>query len=235
MTSSIGTQYNLAATTTGSASDPSAFDLPAGDGSYLTPDALMLYCQSRLQSIDTQMQAGINEQQNNTDEQTAVNELVADFQKLSAHGTTDPNSSDPTKNATNYAQCQDLEEHIRAVIHHIQTTDPGSPAIAKLMDIHDRVMATGTQGYTDSSGNVQTYYGPTPDKAQPDGIIDVDEINQIVNDLKDVGTTLNSSAELNMIQLQSYMSQRQTAIQLTTNLVQSLGDQDNKIVSNIGH
>jgi hypothetical protein len=31
------------------------------------------------------------------------------------------------------------------------------------------------------------------------------------------------------------MSQRQTAIQLTTNVVQSLGDQLNKIVANIGH
>jgi hypothetical protein len=31
------------------------------------------------------------------------------------------------------------------------------------------------------------------------------------------------------------MSQRQTAIQLTTNIVQSLNDQANKIVANIGH
>ena len=46
---------------------------------------------------------------------------------------------------------------------------------------------------------------------------------------------LNAGAELNMINLQSLMSQRQTAIQLTTNLVQSLGDQMNKIAANIGH
>jgi hypothetical protein len=46
---------------------------------------------------------------------------------------------------------------------------------------------------------------------------------------------LNSGAELQMIQLQSIMSQRQTAIQITTNLVQALGDQLNKIADNVGH
>ena len=35
-----------------------------------------------------------------------------------------------------------------------------------------------------------------------------------------------------MVQLQSLMSQRQTAISLTTNLVQSLGDQEEKIAEN---
>ena len=50
-----------------------------------------------------------------------------------------------------------------------------------------------------------------------------------------VSSSVNSSSELEMIQLQSFMSQRQTAIQLTTNLVQSLGDQLNKIADNIGH
>ena len=38
-----------------------------------------------------------------------------------------------------------------------------------------------------------------------------------------------------MVQIQSLMSQRQTAVSLTTNLVQSLGDQENKIADNIGH
>jgi hypothetical protein len=37
-----------------------------------------------------------------------------------------------------------------------------------------------------------------------------------------------------MIGLQSLMSERQTAIQLTTNLVQSLGTQMNAIASNVG-
>jgi hypothetical protein len=53
--------------------------------------------------------------------------------------------------------------------------------------------------------------------------------------LKTEQSDLNGGAELNMINLQAIMSQRQTAIQLTTNLVQALGDSSNKIAANIGH
>ncbi|HEY8041388.1 MAG TPA: hypothetical protein VIF15_16395, partial [Polyangiaceae bacterium] len=56
-----------------------------------------------------------------------------------------------------------------------------------------------------------------------------------IQELSDVQSTINQGSELQMIKLQSLMSQRQTAIQLTTNLVQSLGDQLNKIAENIGH
>ena len=54
--------------------------------------------------------------------------------------------------------------------------------------------------------------------------------------LTDAAANINSNSELQMIQLGSLMSQRQTAITLTTNLVQSLGDRPlNKIADNIGH
>jgi len=46
---------------------------------------------------------------------------------------------------------------------------------------------------------------------------------------------LNSGTELSMINLQSLMSQRQSSVQMVTNMVQALGDQMNKITSNIGH
>ena len=48
-------------------------------------------------------------------------------------------------------------------------------------------------------------------------------------------TDMNSNSEIQMISIQSLMSQRQTAVQLTTNIVQALGDQENKIADNIGH
>ncbi len=53
--------------------------------------------------------------------------------------------------------------------------------------------------------------------------------------VENIQKDLNSSTELSMINLQSLMSQRQEAIQLCTNLVQSLGDQVNKIAENVGH
>jgi hypothetical protein len=58
--------------------------------------------------------------------------------------------------------------------------------------------------------------------------------NVVVNAVSDVQKNLNSGSELSMISLQSLVSQRQQAIQVCTNLIQSLGDQCNKIAENIG-
>jgi hypothetical protein len=52
---------------------------------------------------------------------------------------------------------------------------------------------------------------------------------------EDMSANLGKDSELGMISLQSIMSQRQSAIQICTNLVQSFGDQMNKIAANIGH
>jgi hypothetical protein len=45
---------------------------------------------------------------------------------------------------------------------------------------------------------------------------------------------VESSSQMNMIHLQSLMSSRQTAIQLATNLISSLGESSKAIAANIG-
>jgi hypothetical protein len=56
----------------------------------------------------------------------------------------------------------------------------------------------------------------------------------MVKDLQTVASDAGSSSQLNMINLQSLMSQQQTAIQITTNLVQQLGQQNQAIATNVG-
>jgi len=196
---------------------------------YLTPDALMAYCQSRLRSIDGQIRSGIDRQNNSNTEQQLIAELNTTLQSLAADGTTNP----PTKgNAPNNAQCVRIEQQFDDVISKIRAIDPNSPVLGQLEKIHDNIMATGALAV---GTKMHGYYG-TPDGAiASDDQIDSQEIGVFLKDLESANTTVNSSSELQMIQLQSYMSQRQTAIQLTTNLVQSLGDQVNKIADNIGH
>jgi hypothetical protein len=64
--------------------------------------------------------------------------------------------------------------------------------------------------------------------------ISADEIEKtFVQRIKDITGEVSGGAELNMINLQSLMSQRQMAVQLSTNLVQTLGDMTNKVVANI--
>jgi hypothetical protein len=46
---------------------------------------------------------------------------------------------------------------------------------------------------------------------------------------------LESSSQLEMIQLQSLMSARQAAVSMCTNLVSALGKADEAIANNIGH
>lgn len=60
------------------------------------------------------------------------------------------------------------------------------------------------------------------------------EMKATMDYLDSVGKDVDSSAQMDMIRLQSIMSARQTAIQLATNLVASLGESTKAIVSNIG-
>jgi hypothetical protein len=60
------------------------------------------------------------------------------------------------------------------------------------------------------------------------------ELTSFSDNIGDAASDLNSDSELQMVQLQSLMSQRETAITLTTNLIQSIGDEENKVADNIG-
>jgi hypothetical protein len=204
-----------------------AVDPVATDAAYLTPDALMAYCESRLRSIDGQIQRGMDKQNKNNAEQQLIGELNTTLQGYAANGTTQSGS---TANAKNDGQCIQIEQTFDDVIAKIKIIDPTSPLIPQLEKIHDNIMATGTQ-----APGLHTFYGTPDGSINSDGQIDAQEIGTFINDLQSANSSVNSSSELGMIQLQSFMSQRQTAIQLTTNLVQSLGDQLNKIADNIGH
>jgi hypothetical protein len=66
------------------------------------------------------------------------------------------------------------------------------------------------------------------------GSISPDDIEKVfVQKIKDISGEVSGGAELNMINLQSLMSQRQMAVQLTTNLIQTMGEMTNKVVANI--
>ena len=115
-------------------------------------------------------------------------------------------------------------------------------------------MATGTGPYTttDPSGHTvqHGYYNgtttgpgmpptggspPSGVRADQDSTFGSDELKGFSDTLTGINNNLNNSAELGMISIQSLMSQRSTAIQLATNIMQSLDDGTSKIADNIGH
>lgn len=212
------------------------------DGSvYLTPDALMAYCESRLKSLDDQAQKAFVSQEQRNGEQHDLQTLLGQFQKYaSGIGSVSTQKGDKEK-------CEQLANALGDEITKLKNTDPSNPALPKLIQAYNDFVWTGCGGQdpnvnpTGQSPFQSSYidagqYPPhTGGGKEGDGILGDAEMQGFITDLQGASSDLSSCDELQMIQLQSVMSQRQTAIQLTTNLVQSLGDQMNKIADNIGH
>ncbi|HEY5146312.1 MAG TPA: hypothetical protein VII82_06080 [Polyangiaceae bacterium] len=177
------------------ASADSSVDDP---GTTLTPDSLMAYCQSRLDSIGSQVQSSFDQQNKNASEISQIQDVANTFKSYS------------TANQSG-ANLADMQTRLGNLVNQIQGTDPNSAALPGLKD---------TLAQLNSSAG--------------DNLVVTTEIEGFAQNITDSANDLNSGSELQMVQLQSLMSQRQTAISLTTNLVQSLGDQENKIADNIG-
>jgi hypothetical protein len=228
--------------------DPPVTAAPVAMPAFITPEGLMAYCQSRMSSIDTQINTAFTQQQNATSIQQILAGVVQQFQNT-ANGTGTSNGNLTPDKQT----CEQLEMSLEQAIAQVQSVDPNSPVIAQLEQLHDAVMATGSGPFQDSNGVTHGYYaggtttvggqvlgtGTSPpamstDTSQ-DSTISAQEMSAFTGTLTTINSGLNSGSELQMIQLQSLMSQRQTAIELCTNLVQSLGDTTEKIAENIGH
>jgi len=61
-----------------------------------------------------------------------------------------------------------------------------------------------------------------------------EELTAFAGDVQSILDNVNGNAEINMIQLQQVMSQRQTAVQLTTSMLAKLDDGTKSVISNIG-
>jgi len=167
---------------------------------YLTPDALMAYCQSRLQGLDTQVNQAFAQQQSANQASSVLSKILSD-----------PRFSIPDDTLSDGAAAAKLNDAEGAIREQLKNLDPKSAAYQELVKVandikglpHDKLSATTFQ-------------------------------NSVVNAVNNVQKDINSSSELSMIGLQSLVSQRPEAIQVCTNLVQSLGDQVNKIAENVG-
>jgi hypothetical protein len=204
----------------------------------LTPEALMVYCQTRLQGIDSQIQAAMTKQQNISNEQNSIGGILQDLSNDSALAGSGLMNSPQA--------CQQLEQKLEDLITQIQKTDPGCSQLGQLEQLHDTVMATGTGPYADSLGQHGYYYQgdptakpigqtPPPDvDHSTDNELSAGEITGFTNTLNTINNSLSSGAEIGMIQIQSNMSDRTTAIQLTTSILQAYDDGLSKIVDKIG-
>ncbi len=204
---------------------------PAEPVDGLSPDGLMAYCQSRLDSIGNQIQTSFDEQQKGAQEVISINAVLSQVQALAPTGTTAGDSK----------TCTQLETSLGQLITNLKASDPGCAALPNLTQTYNDMVWSGTGGYATGTPpgpqfiDADKYPPNTQYPKQGDNQFGTTELQGFAQSISDGVSALNSNAELQTIQLQSLISQRTTAISLTTNMVQSLGDAMNKIADNIGH
>jgi hypothetical protein len=209
-----------------------------GNSPYITADSMLIYCETRMRQIDLGIHEKFDKQVRDNDTSEAIHE-AEDVLKNSVAGGWDE---------SNHAGCDVLGGLQKAIN---TAGGPDTPtgrqlkslqiSVAKAMAGDDSKFA---QCFADqNSDGFRQFFGPGNDgKSDADMIklvggtpanITREQVTSFSTTLDEYAKDLSSGAELDMIDLQAVMSQRQTAIQLPTNLLQAMSESTNKIVGNI--
>jgi len=196
-----------------------------GSSNSLTSDSLMNYCDSQLSSIDGEIDTTMESDNDATQVSQQLQGVIETLQQ---------NSTGVNNNSN---ACEALETSLGNVVTQMQATDPNNPNLGPLTQTYNNMVWSGSGGFANNGPQFidPTGHPPVQSGPQGDGTLSTDEMNSYISTLQGASSSLDSGSEMSLVEIQSLMSQRETAIQLTTNLVQSLGDQTNSIVSNIGH
>ncbi|HWA70913.1 MAG TPA: hypothetical protein VG937_01190 [Polyangiaceae bacterium] len=170
------------------------------DPDALTPDALMTYLSTRLNSINDQTQ-GVLERQKCSE---TVRHEVGEIKKLLTTLDTNEDAKDDAIEFPEETRVK-LEEHL----NNIAIVNPKlAQRISEDLHKQGQVLQDGQPCTTARVDSTKEYLDAT---------------------CKDI----ESSAQMDMINLQSLMGARQTAIQLSTNLVAALAESMKAVVTNI--
>jgi hypothetical protein len=174
---------------------------------FLTPETLLMYCQSKIRGIDEQVQRAFADQKSRSKIQQTLGELSSAL---------DPNGFDGNDIGTSGKSKKDevLAKYDAAIAAVGANSEMGQQLIASRAKF--AADASGTKGKNDSA------------------YVSAEDMKSYADPIGDMQATLNRDGELQMIQLQSLMSQRQTALQMCTNMISGLGQSSQQIAGNIG-
>lgn len=192
----------------------------------LTPEALLYYCSSRLASLDESIQQYFTEQQRRNAGVRDMSKLMEILQSSSwASGQkgwkeikgdafhTDNHAKKANEILEVWRNSDSPEARHQCAVAFRQVSG---------LDIDD--FAHGNVTAADVQVAAAGKQIPEVDKATRDVQIEA---------IKNVQASMTKSAEMNMIQLQSLVSQRQLAVQLTTQLMQTMHETTKHVVGNI--
>jgi hypothetical protein len=197
---------------------PTPDDLPT----YLTPDSLLTYCDTRLSSLDAQMQTIFNQQEQSAATETALSNLASELNDLPQPSSS--SGSNPTIQVT-VEQFNNVEGAYNAAIAAAGPTT----ALGQQLSTD---LGTLAKGYVDSNGDAISLFETPANENQTYSISD-SIVTNLSQNVKTYASDLSSDSQMQMINLQSLMSQQQTAIELSTNLLETLSQTNQNIVSNL--
>jgi hypothetical protein len=185
---------------------------PADDPgmSGLTPDAMIAYCASQLDDIDTEIAADIDHQKLEIRERAAVNQVKASLEKHAPNG---PQGG------------PEMQECVDAYDQAIATLPPDDPVALELRS-RETAMETkyGFHPATHGTYVAGTQYVEYPVDAKLDKPPSSADWQGDLDSLGNFADTIKSNAEIELLQLNSLVSQRQQAVQLATGMVGKLDD-----------
>lgn len=173
----------------------------------LTPEALMVYCSSRLSGIDQEMQSHFEKQQQYRAASSHLSSIQAKLNQLGAQ----PGGLQRDV-GNGEADFQEIRHDFMDAIDALPAGSPERASVEKAF---------------------QDFRSSVTRNAGGDHVFDQNECQKLAQSLASVSKDISGSAELDMISLQSLMSQRQTAVQLCTNLVSALGESSKSIAQKI--
>lgn len=201
---------------------------PNAPSAGLTADGLLLYCSARLATIDDTIEQYFVKQQHG-------NKTMRDASNLMSVLSGFPNGASSREGmdaATGDHKTKIKDGHVNmanGLLHaYASTNDPELKA-----KMHQAFkMATGRElsEFVNPDGSTRPFV--EGDLGTWDAV-SKEQWDALAEDVKGVQSSVSKGSELNMIQLQSLVSQRQLAVQLTTQLMQTLHEAAKQAVGNI--
>lgn len=173
---------------------------------YLTPEALLTYVETQLKSLDGDIRKRLDGQR----DLIARKKLLGDIETAVANGGGDK---------------QAITDAYQAAI---DALPPGDPLRAELMK------GLGQASNMQAAGGMLMFVNDPEMLKKMTAALNADICKVLETQVKNVTADLNAASEINMIEVQSLMSQRATAVQLSTGMLQKLGAMAENIVGNIG-
>lgn len=175
----------------------------AFDQESLTPEGMMLYLSTRMNEVDGEINKLFDKQKASQEIRQALGTIQTELGKLKE----DPGLLSMPGDG---AGPSEVEQNINAAIDQIAQIDP----------------QLAEQMRTEMNKEGQVLY-------VQDGKYFAQEVKASKSYVENIIKDLDATAQMDMIRLQSHMSARQTAIQLSTNLIASMNDSTKAVVSNI--